>query len=92
VLRKPHKCLRHPASSTVKHPMEAYSDLPSLRLAAAFSDALHDAIPQGASDAECMEALALAFVAFARSAIEGGSPKAALVLWASMLLDDVERI
>ncbi len=74
--------------------MEAFSDddLPSLRLAEAFCDAIHDAIPEGASDSLCMDALALTFVAFAQSAIEGGSPKAALVLWARMLLDDVERI
>jgi hypothetical protein len=67
-------------------------DLPSLRLAAAFSNAIHDAIPDGASDGLCLDALALAFVTFARSAIEGGGPKAALVLWARMLLDDVERL
>ena len=79
VLRKPHKSR-----------MEAFSDddLPSLRLAEAFCDA----IPEGASDSLCMDALALTFVAFAQSAIEGGSPKAALVLWARMLLDDVERL
>jgi hypothetical protein len=39
-----------------------------------------------------VDPLALAFLTFARSAIEGGSPKAALVLWARMLLDDVESI
>jgi hypothetical protein len=72
--------------------MEAYADLESLQLAATFSDAIHSAIPDGASDSLCMDALELAFLTFARSAIEGGSPKAALVLWARMLLDDVESI
>jgi hypothetical protein len=72
--------------------MEAPSDLPSLWLAAAFSEAIHNAIPEGASDDLCMDALRLTFVAFARAAIRDGSPRAALVLWAAMLLDDVERI
>ena len=72
--------------------MEAPSELPSLWLAAAFADAIHDAIPAGASDEVCMDALRLAFVEFARSAIRGGSPRAALVLWAAMLLDEVEEL
>jgi hypothetical protein len=72
--------------------MEAPSDLPSLWLAAAFSDAIRNAIPHGASDDLCMDALRLAFVEFARSAIKDGTPRAALVLWAAMLLDDVEGI
>jgi hypothetical protein len=37
-------------------------------------------------------ALRLAFVEFARSAIRNGTPRAALVLWAAMLLDEVEDI
>ncbi len=72
--------------------MEAPSDLSGLWLAAAFADAIHDAIPDGASDELCMEALRLVFIEFARSAIKDGTPRAALVLWAAMLLDDVEEI
>jgi len=72
--------------------MVAPADHPSLWLAAVLADAIQNAIPEGASDDLCMDALRLVFVEFARSAIKDGTPRAALVLWAAMLLDDVEDI